>query len=314
MQVAASPDLSRNMNSRPRPIGSGRLSLWRLLQDVVPAPRSPDARAETASPLVSGGLDPEVALISVSALTMAFGQIALFHISFDDQIVRLVAAHPETDQDTVDHLVDDHVAPRIIAAGGDLVLHGSACAIGGELAAFIGQTGAGKSTLAASFHADGYRLLGDDAIVISEVDGVLRGEPVYPSLRLYRESINQVFRESVSTSAMAFYSEKMHVSADDLGGSASSCLPLGAIYILTEGDTRVSLDRISPADACMALVENSFALDPQDLVAAAQRMAQAARVAAAIPCYELSYPYDFGLLGEARAQVIASLAHCDKPA
>jgi hypothetical protein len=251
---------------------------------------------------------------SASALTMVFGQIARFHISFDDQTVRLIGAHPETDQDTVDHLVDDHVAPRIIAAGGDLVLHGSACAIGGEIAAFIGQTGAGKSTLAASFHADGYRLLGDDAIVISEVDSVLQGEPVYPSLRLYRESINQVFRKSMSTSAMAFYSEKLHVSPDDLGGAASSCLPLGAIYILTEGDTGVALDRISPADACMALVENSFALDPQDPAAAAQRMAQAARVAAAIPCYELSYPYDFGLLGEARAQVIASLAHCDKPA
>ncbi len=245
---------------------------------------------------------------------MAFGQIARFRICFDDQTVRLIAAHPQADQDTIDHFVDDHIAPRIIASGGELVLHGSACVIGEQIAIFLGQSGSGKSTLAASFHSAGHRLLGDDAVVISEANSAFLGEAVYPSLRLYRESIDQVFRESVDTAAMAFYSDKLHVAAANLGDAAAESVPLGAIFILTDGERGVTLDRISPADACMALLENSFALDPHDPAAAAQRMAQAARVAAAIPCYELAYPYDFGLLGEARVQVIASLAHLEKPA
>ncbi|NJO14158.1 MAG: hypothetical protein HC870_03310 [Rhizobiales bacterium] len=256
--------------------------------------------ADTASPLVSEGLDPVIEPAAPDVLVMSFGEVARFRIGFDDKTIRLISTHPKADQDTIDHLVDDHIAPRIIAAGGDLVLHGSACVIDGCLAVFLGQTGSGKSTLAASMHADGHRLLGDDAVVISVVDGVFHGESVYPSLRLYRESIDQVFRDDVRTTAMAFYSDKLHVAADNLGdGTGPQRYPIGAIYILTEGDAGVMLDRFVPADACMALVENSFALDPHDPVAAAQRMAKAASVAAATACYELAYPYDFGLLGEA---------------
>ncbi len=245
---------------------------------------------------------------------MLFGSIARFQIDFDDHTVRLIEAHRDADQDTIDHLVDDHIAPRIIAASGALVLHGSACVINGKMAVFLGQTGSGKSTLAASLHAAGYRLLGDDAVVIDEADGILRGEPVYPSLRLYRESIEQVFDDAVPTSAMAFYSDKRHVAAARLGAGAAECVPLGAIYLLTEGEEGVALQRILPADACMALVENGFALDLRDAAAAAQRMARAARVASVVPVYDLAYPYDFALLPEARAQVIASLADTDHPA
>jgi hypothetical protein len=314
MIPAASPDLSQDMKSRPRPFGSGRLFAWRLTQCVRLAPRRSGAASAGAAVLVSGGLDPLIDQLPPNALTMAFGQIARFRINFDDQSVSLIAAHAAADQETIDHLVDDHIAPRIIAASGELVLHGSAVMIDGMMAVFLGQTGSGKSTLAASLHAAGHRLLGDDAVVISEADGVLQGETVYPSLRLYQESIDQVFRDDVGTAAMAFYSDKLHVAAANLSDAVAERFPLGAIYILTEGDAGVTLAQISPADACMALVENSFALDPLDPAAAMQRMAQAARVAAAIPCYELAYPYDFGLLCEARAQVIASLSTLAKPA
>ncbi len=307
MQSAASPDLYQNTKSRPRPIGSGRLSAWRLLEGLAPAPRALNAVTSASFALVSDGLDPVIEDQSPSALTMSFGQIARFRIDFNALTVSLIAAHPQTDQDTVDHLVDDHVAPRLIAASGALVLHGSACVIGNQMAVFLGQTGSGKSTLSASLHAAGYQLLGDDAVVISTADGTILGEAVYPSLRLYRESIDQVFSHAVGTAAMAFYSDKLHVVADTLTDQAPEKVAVRAIYVLTEGDTGVTLELISPADACMSLVENSFALDPLDPVAAAQRMALAAQVAAEVPCYELAYPYDFALLPDVRAAVIASL-------
>jgi energy-coupling factor transporter ATP-binding protein EcfA2 len=263
---------------------------------------------------VRDGLDPVIEHAQPAAMTMAFGAVARFRIDFADHTVSLIAAHRNADQATIDHLVDDHVAPRILAAGGDLVLHGSACVIAGRIAVFLGQTGSGKSTLAASLHEAGHRLLGDDAVVIEEADGILLGEPVYPSLRLYRGSIEQVFAEDVATSTMAFYSDKLHVATDLRSSGAPERLPIGAVFVLTEGDAGVTLDLISPADACMAMVENSFALDPLDATAATRRMAQAARLASATACYELAYPYDFKLLPEARARVIAALTNPDCPA
>lgn len=280
--------------------------------NVLPA-RAASSRSAKAS-LSDDEFGPAVDHLSPDMLTMDFGGIATFVIDFKDRTVRVVAAHPDADQDTIDHFADDHVAPRIIAADGTLVLHGSATVVGSRMAAFLGETGSGKSTFAASMHAAGHRLLGDDAVVIGEDGGTLWGESVYPSLRLYRESIDQVFRESVATSAMAFYSDKLHVAADDLGRPEPEQYPLGAIFFLTEGGTGATLEPVYPSDACMALVENSFALDPFDRASAVQRMAQAARLAAAVPCYELIYPHDFAKLGEARAQVIAALAHPSTPA
>lgn len=261
--------------------------------------------------LVSDGLDPVIESFADGAFVMTFGDVARFRIGLDDQTVRLISAHPLADQDTIDHLLDDHVAPRVIAAGGCLVLHGSSTQIGSRMVIFLGQTGSGKSTLAASLHANGHRLLGDDAVVISEAEGTFCGETVYPSLRLHRESIDKVFTGSVATSAMAFYSDKLRVSAERFGASPAERFPLAAVYILTEGEEGVSLLPFVPADACMALIENSFALNPHDSSAAAARMRKAAQVAAAVPCYELAYPYDFGLLSEARAQVLASLDRLD---
>jgi hypothetical protein len=151
-------------------------------------------------------------------------------------------------------------------------------------------------------------------VTIDEAGGVFTGEAVYPSLRLYRESIEQVLAGDHPTAAMAFYSDKRHVSLPGMGGAEPERFPLGAIFVLAEGEGGVELGRFAPAESCMALVENSFALDPHDSAIAARRMAMAARVATAVPCYELAYPYDFALLGEVGAQVIASLDHHPAPA
>lgn len=263
-------------------------------------------------------LDPVVERETNGSMVLGFGEVARFGLSLADRTVTLLSAHPEADQATIDHLLDDHVAPRLIAADGDLVLHGASVAIDGRLAVFLGETGSGKSTLAASLHARGHRLLGDDAVIISEKDGVPAGEPVYPSLRLYPETAAQVFGRPVETAAMAFYSDKVHVAAfgDEQPETQpdAGALPVGGIFILTEGDTGVALHPVWPSDACMALIENSFSLDPHDGAAAARRMANAARLAARVPVQELAYPYDFALLGEAGERVIAALARADDAA
>jgi hypothetical protein len=240
-------------------------------------------------------------------LLLCFGQIAEFQVSFAEKTVTLVASDPKADETTIEHLVNDHVAPRVIAHIDKLVLHGSAVAIDGNLAIFLGDTGAGKSTLAASLHTHGHRLLGDDAVVITETDGFFCGEAVYPSLRLYPESIQQVFADPIATSIMAHYSEKRHVDAFATLARGADRVPLCAIFVLTNGDSGVKVHPLLPADACMAIVEHSFALNSDDPVAAGERLAEAARVAAAVPCFTLSYPYDFSILKSVRQTIVACM-------
>lgn len=310
MQLAVAPDSLAEDSQRSRPFGRGRLAFWQLEQALaLPAVARADC-AKTIAALTANGLDPVIAHKGEGELEMAFGLIARFAIRFADRTVQLVAAHADADQATIDHLLDDHVAPRIIAADGTLVLHGSATLIGGRMAVFLGLTGSGKSTLAASLHARGFPLLGDDAVVIGEDEGIVTGEAVYPSLRLYRESIDEVLPGNLPTAAMAFYSEKQRVRVAGLDDAGPARHPIAGIYVLTDGEAGIGLDRFSPSEACMAMLENSFALDPADGAMAARRLGLAAQV----PCYELAYPYDFKLLEEVGERVVASLAHSAPPA
>lgn len=300
--------MATDLNGHPQAFGAGKLAQWRVDTSLVSEPRS---LTGAGTPIE---LEPALTRESPTSVILAFGDIASFRIDFGEQLVSLVGVRDEADSATIDHLLNDHVAPRIIAQLGALVIHGSAVEIGGRLAIFMGNTGAGKSTLAASLMKRGHRLLGDDAVVISKTDAGWLGEAVYASLRLFPASINQVFAESVDTAAMAFYSDKRLVRAEGLGDARTASVPLGMIFVLTDGEVGVSHTTLGFADACMMMVENSFTLDPDDAAAAAARLARAAGLAAAIPCHALSYPYDFVILDDVCRHVAALMQAGDSPA
>lgn len=69
-------------------------------------------------------------------------------------------------------------------------LHGSAIVINGKAYAFVGDQGAGKSTLAATFLNKEYHLLSDDVIGITfSKDNVPFVIPAYPQQKLWQESL-----------------------------------------------------------------------------------------------------------------------------
>ena len=69
---------------------------------------------------------------------------------------------PSVTEETSRHLFLNQVLPLALARQGMLVLHASAVEIGDSAVAFIGASGMGKSTLAASFATNGFRFLTDD--------------------------------------------------------------------------------------------------------------------------------------------------------
>lgn len=236
------------------------------------------------------------ALGSKGRFLLSFGSAAKFAVSFGEQRIDLADSGEVDDPASLNHLLYDHVIPRVIAATGVLVLHGSAVEIGGRLAIFIGDTGVGKSTLSASLHSKGHRLIGDDAVMVTCEDGTFHGEAVYPSLRLYPEAIERVLGADIPTATMAGYSDKRHVL--NFGGRsvATGALPIGHLFFLVDESDQLSIRTIPMRDVCMALIEQSFALDPHDVASAAQRMQHASDLAAAVPAHVLRYPRDYAVL------------------
>jgi hypothetical protein len=76
--------------------------------------------------------------------------------------------------DVVCDVYQRSVLPMVMQVQGHEVLHASAVLHGGELVAFCGRSGAGKSTIAYGLSRRGYRQWADDTVALRRVDGRVR--------------------------------------------------------------------------------------------------------------------------------------------
>jgi hypothetical protein len=226
-----------------------------------------------------------------------FESVARFLVDTAERQIRVQPLDPRLSTGTLDHLLYDQLVPRLLDHGGELAVHAAAVATSRGALLFVGDSGRGKSTLAAALGRNGCTLLGDDGVRLETADGVTMVSAIYPSLRLLPDSLAALFEDRRSTSATAFYSAKRRVE-----GEAASFppLPVRALFVLGEppGPERVRIAPLAPGAACMELVRESFALDPADKVRAAARLSQAAAAAETFPGFSLDYRRDYARLGE----------------
>jgi len=298
------------------PFSSGPLSFWQIeiMGSAIPAgvklPEPPEWYDDEPTPPPLVERDGDLA-------TMHFHDLGRFWIDFAQRRITGFDIDPETEDFVITHILHDHIAPRILAELGDLILHASTVRFGSAVALFLGETGAGKSTLATSLHQNGHLLLGDDAVIVTSGPQGYFAQVVYPSLRLFPEAISRLLDATAQTSPMADYSDKQNVYLPDVLGAADTPMPLVATFFLS-GECGATVATATPLDstrACIKLVEQSFTLDPHNPLCAARRLAAVSQMAQGVPAYSLTYPHDFARLGEVRAVIETTLdAHRPDPA
>ena len=94
---------------------------------------------------------------------MSISQIGQFEIASDLQSVR-VHSRPNVPSELIALFLIGNVIACVLTLTGEPVLHASAVQIGDSALAFLGESGMGKSTLAALLCADGARLITDDLL------------------------------------------------------------------------------------------------------------------------------------------------------
>ena len=109
-------------------------------------------------------------------------------------------------------------------------LHGSAVETPWGAMIFVGAQGAGKSTLAAEFHRQGYRLLSDD---VCAVEATPEGLQVLPALAHFRLCADAYERMEAPGSAR-FEVDKYVVPMGE--GYCPHPVPLTAVHILADHD------------------------------------------------------------------------------
>jgi hypothetical protein len=146
----------------------------------------------------------------------------------------------------------------IVHQRGLLPLHANAIDIGGRAVAFMGHSGAGKSTMAAWFLDRGHRILADDVcVVIPDANGVPLAYPGIPRLRLWREALERSGR-AIDDFELAFDDmDKWNVPTPR--PSRSEPIPLEAVYLLQKAeDGAADIHRLSGIAAVDALVANTY--------------------------------------------------------
>lgn len=227
---------------------------------------------------------------------------ALFAIDFGTRVVEC-GLSPEIDEDYLAHLLGDQIVPRILAQLGTLIAHGAAVRLDEGTFLLVGPSGCGKSTLAASFHAAGADLLGDDAIKIFQVGGQWMAEAVYRSLRLYPDSLESTFDDHLSWRSVSPSSTKRQAPA--LGNEPIAPTPIDAIiFINPEQPAPTAIQELNRVQACCGLVENGFWLDICEPGQLKMRLAAAAAVVANVPSLMLSFSRLFSSLPEVRSLIV----------
>ena len=173
--------------------------------------------------------------------------------------------------------------------------------------AFAGETGKGKSTLAASFHTAGFHLLTDDGLVVAPGDNYSFALPVYPGLRLWPQSVAALLEKWSPGSSVSHYSEKQRIKLQKEDGLDS--VKLSSLYMLISPNSNddagsISVTRLSPRDACLELMRNSFQLDVNNIQHLSRLLAETSAVAEQLPVFSLSYPRDFSRLPEVHEAIL----------
>lgn len=179
-------------------------------------------------------------------------------------------------------------------------LHSTAVVIDGEAAGFVGDCGAGKSSLGAAFLRAGYSLLTDDLLVVTPKGGQLIASPGPPRIKLFPEIAKALLGDLATGAPMNPETSKLIVSLP-AGLSAHAATPLRALYVLrppTPGidGGRIMIRSFPQRRACLELIANTFNPVVVERDRLRRQFALAARLAVGVPIKSLSYPRDLSRL------------------
>ncbi|HKV63403.1 MAG TPA: hypothetical protein VJO16_15945 [Candidatus Acidoferrum sp.] len=197
------------------------------------------------------------------------------------------ATWPDTSslENTASYLLGP-VLGLVLRLRGVTCLHASAVSFGDHSVAFVGSTGAGKSTTAAAFARQGYRVLSDDIVPLEERQGDFYVQPAYPYLCLWPDSVQVLYGSVEGFPRFIPDWDKRRLDLGQQGTRFENrSLRLGAIYVLGERrpDPAPYIEPMKPQKALLALVADTYANKILDRELRAREFAILGRLVASVP-------------------------------
>jgi hypothetical protein len=242
-----------------------------------------------------------------------FAGSAAFHITAGGVVNCF--GHENSTPRMLRHLLLNQIVPRYLATRGRLLLHAGAVTLAnGRSVAFLGRSGFGKSTLVASFHRHGARLISDDCILLENAGKGVTVVGGLAGFRLFPDSVTAVFEEHAGFTNYTPYTDKqqLFLQGED-GGGPSEGRVLDAMFLMNDPARdpacEVRIEPVSGPEAMMAMIDAAFSLDPSDKALIASNFRNAGQVIGEeMGVFALGYPRRHVLLKDVRAAVSAHVS------
>jgi hypothetical protein len=227
------------------------------------------------------------------------------------------AREPGAANSTIAHLILDHAIPRLLSLKSDyLVLHASAVEVENQTIAVLGNSGQGKSTLAAWLASQGFPLLTDDCLVmrLDERAQQWMAQPSYQSVRLWPDSVDGLaFKESTLREFAEYSSKRRAGKYTDLCFATGESV-LKAIFVLADPPEDVASHSAAPIvcplsinEAFLALARAVFRLDAEDEQINRREFEALTHLTDTVRFWSLAYERKFDSLPEVQNAIIQAI-------
>jgi hypothetical protein len=190
-------------------------------------------------------------------------------------------------------------------------LHATVVVVNGDALAFLGDTGFGKSSLAACFLDAGHQMLTDDLLLLQPGTKDVLAYPGPPRIKLYPKMADRFFPDAPARVRMNPETAKLIVPLDRKR-SCSRPVPVNAVYCLAGPrevfrKQKIRFEPLSPRQAFLELVKNTFNRRIMDADRLQRQLDETARLVSILPIGKLSFPRDWSRLPSVRDTIISSL-------
>lgn len=213
---------------------------------------------------------------------------------------------PQVEDTLLERYITGPVLGTILYQRRHLILHGSAVALHGGAVAFLGESGWGKSTLAAHFHTRGSAVITDDIVAIRIEDDTHLVYPGISEVRLWPDSVTSLRRDPAEQATEMPGSEKQvyHI------GAVVQPLPLTRLYLLGQGP-RHEIQPVTAAETAIELVRHTYGVRLLRTIRPALHFQHCLTIARAVPTYRLCRHLSLNHLPELLDLIEDNLAHED---
>lgn len=235
---------------------------------------------------------------------LRFPNLADFEVSANGLTVVCFPA-PDVRDATPEHLYRNQVLPLLLSKLGKLVFHASAIETADGAIAFLGESGRGKSTLAAHFALNGHRVLTDDVLMLEPSAGGYLALPSQASIRLWADSGKMIAATKATTAPPLHFTSKTRFLTGPELPYCDRPRPLRLVYSLGDGSAKEIVFRsLSRTETFMEWTRNSFLLDIEDAGLVAALFDRVANVTNVTACYQLDYPRRYDALHQLRQAIL----------